>query len=204
MRLYHSPTTPFGRKVMVALMETGQAGDVEVVTVAGTPMDVGTMPVAQNPLGKIPALELDEGPALYDSRVICEYLIDLGKGASLLPASGAARWRVLTEQAMGDGMLDAALLARYEGAMRPEPLRWADWTRGQMEKIHSGLAVVNASAAGWGDAFDLGKITVACTLGYLDFRFASFDWRSQYPAAAAWFAKINARPSLQATLPPPA
>jgi glutathione S-transferase len=204
MKIFYSPASPYVRKCMVIALELGLADRIEKLAAAANPITRDQNIVAANPLGKVPTFITDDGQTLYDSRVICEYLIDLGKGASLLPASGAARWRVLTEQAMGDGMLDAALLARYEGAMRPEPLRWADWTRGQMEKIHSGLAVVNASAAGWGDAFDLGKITVACTLGYLDFRFASFDWRSQYPAAAAWFAKINARPSLQATLPPPA
>ena len=156
-----------------------------------------------NPLGKVPTLITDDGAALYDSRVICEYLNELGKGG-LVPASGAARWEVLTQQSLGDGILDAALLVRYEGAMRPEALRWSAWSSGQMEKVHSGLQAIEAGAEGWGDTLDLGKITLACALGYLDFRFGSLGWRAAYPKAAAWFARINARASMQATLPPPA
>jgi glutathione S-transferase len=133
MRLYHSPTTPFGRKVMVALMETGQAGDVEVVTVAGTPMDVGTMPVAQNPLGKIPALELDDGPALYDSRVICRFLDDRAGGKLYPPAPRL--WQTLTLEATADGMLDAAILMVYEARTRPEDKRFDGWVDAQWSKV---------------------------------------------------------------------
>jgi glutathione S-transferase len=200
MKIYHSPLSPYVRKCMVLAMELGLADRIEIIPGAANPITRDQNIVAQNPLGKVPTLVTDEGLALYDSRVICEYLNDLGQG-KLIPASGAVRWQVLAEQSLGDGMLDAALLARYENAMRPEALRWSEWTSGQLEKVHSGLAVIEANAAKWGETFDLGKITLACALGYLDLRFPTIDWRKQYPQAAAWFAKLNARASMQATVP---
>ena len=122
-------------------------------------------------------------------------------GGKLFPAGGAQRWQVLTEQSLGDGIHDAALLARYEGAMRPEPLRWADWTTGQLDKIHCGLAAIDAKADSLGDRVDIGTITMGCVLGYLDLRFDHLGWRQQHAKAAAWFARFNARPAMQATLP---
>jgi len=200
VKIFHSPASPYVRKCMVVALELGLADRIEILAAAANPVTRDQKVVASNPLGKVPTLVTDDGAVLYDSRVICEYLNDLGKG-QLLPASGAERWRVLTEQALGDGILDAALLMRYEAAMRPEALRWADWSRGQLEKVHSGLAVIDANAARWGDTLDLGKITLACALGYLDFRFGSLEWRARYANAAAWHARIDARASMQATLP---
>jgi glutathione S-transferase len=200
MKIYHSPLSPYVRKCMVVAIELGLADRIEIIPGAANPITRDQSIVAKNPLGKVPTLVTDDGMSLYDSRVICEYLNDLGHG-KLIPASGAARWQVLAEQSLGDGMLDASLLARYENAMRPEALRWSEWTSGQLEKVHSGLAVIEANAAKWGETFDLGKITLACALGYLDLRFPTIDWRKQYPQAAAWFAKFNARASMQATVP---
>ncbi len=200
MKIFHSPLSPYVRKCMVVALELGLAGRIEIVPGAANPIARDPSIVAKNPLGKVPTLLTGEGVALYDSRVICEYLNELGQG-KLLPATGAARWQILTEQSLGDGILDAALLARYENAMRPEALRWTQWTNGQLEKVHSGLAMIDAQADSWGDAFDLGKITIGCALGYLDFRFPTIDWRKQYPQAALWFAKFNSRASMQATIP---
>lgn len=200
MKIYHSPLSPYVRKCMVVAIELGLANRIEIIPGAANPITRDQNIVAKNPLGKVPTLVTDDGMSLYDSRVICEYLNDLGQG-KLIPASGAARWQVLAEQSLGDGMLDAALLARYENAMRPEALRWSEWTSGQLEKVHSGLAVIESNAAKWGETFDLGKITLACALGYLDLRFPTIDWRKQYPQAATWFAKFNARASMQATVP---
>jgi glutathione S-transferase len=203
VKLFYSPSSPYVRKCLVVALELGLADRIERLASAANPVTRDPNIVAINPLGKVPTLITDDGAALYDSRVICEYLNELGKGG-LVPASGAARWEVLTQQSLGDGILDAALLARYEGAMRPEALRWSAWSSGQMEKVHSGLQAIEAGAEGWGDTLDLGKITLACALGYLDFRFGSLGWHAAYPKAAAWFARINARASMQATLPPPA
>src|SRR3546814_16106441 len=107
---------------------------------------------------------------LFDSRVICEYLDSLHQGAKLFPA-GAARWRALRLQALGDGLLDAALLVRYEGFLRPEAKRWQDWADGQMLKVRGALADIEQLAPGFGDTLDIGTVSVACALGYLDFRY---------------------------------
>jgi glutathione S-transferase len=200
MKLFHSPSSPYVRKCLVVAHELGLADRIERLACAANPVNRDRSIVAVNPLGKVPTLITDDGTALYDSRTICEYLNALG-GGDLVPASGASRWRVLTEQALGDGILDAALLARYEGAMRPEPLRWAEWTAGQLDKVACGVAEIERQAASWDDALDLGRITLACALGYLDFRFAALDWRARAPNAAAWHARIAARPSMQATMP---
>ena len=137
MRLYHSPTTPFGRKVMVALLETGLMGDVTVVSATGTPLDPGSMPLDQNPLGKIPALVTDDGQPIYDSRVICRYIDDLA-GGRLYPKAPFL-WQTLTLEATADGILDAAILMVYESRIRPEEKRYPDWVEAQWAKITRAL-----------------------------------------------------------------
>lgn len=197
MRLYHSPTTPFGRKVMVLLLETGLTDRVEVVAVSGTPVAPGTMPVDQNPLGKIPVLVRDDGMALYDSRVICRYLDDLA-GAGLYGA-GDALWQTLTLEATADGILDAAILMVYEARIRPEDKRFDDWVEGQWAKVQRSLDMVEQRAMG---PLDMGQIALACALAYLDFRHDARNWRQGRPRLAAWNAEMAVRPSLQATRPP--
>jgi glutathione S-transferase len=200
MKLFHAPASPYVRKCMVVAHEHGLAEGLERLTAAAHPVNRDRNLVASNPLGKIPTLLTDEGVALYDSRVICEYLDDVG-GGGLFPVTGPARWRALAEQALGDGILDAALLVRYESTARPEALRWADWTAGQMDKIACGLATLEAAAPAFGERVDIGTITLGCVLGYLDFRFAQLAWRDGHPQAAAWFERFGARPSMQATQP---
>lgn len=200
MKLFYSGASPYVRKCMVVAHELGLAARIEHLPAAAHPVNRDQNIVRNNPLGKVPTLLTDDGTVLYDSRVICEFLNDLG-GGKLFPAGGAQRWQVLTEQSLGDGILDAALLARYEGAMRPEPLRWADWTTGQLDKIHCGLAAIDAKADSLGDRVDIGTITMGCVLGYLDLRFDHLGWRQQHAKAAAWFARFNARAAMQATLP---
>ncbi|MEZ5911002.1 MAG: glutathione S-transferase [Paracoccaceae bacterium] len=203
MRLFHSPTTPFGRKVMVLLMETGQAGDIEVVGSAGTPLDSAGMPTAQNPLGKIPALELDDGTAIYDSRVICRYL-DARAGGRLYPEAPGL-WRTLTLEATADGMLDAAILMVYETRLRPEDKRFAPWVEGQWAKVARALDALEAS---WTDhlngPLDMGAVAVGCALSYLDFRHGARHWRQARPKLAAWYGTFSQRDSMTATEPPPA
>ena len=200
MRLYHSPTTPFGRKVMVLLVETGQAGDVEVVSTSGTPIDPGTQPLDVNPLGKIPALALDDGTALYDSRVICRYLDDRAR-AGLYPESPRL-WRTLTLEATADGILEAAVLMVYEGRLRPEEIRFAPWVEGQWAKIARALDLMESR---WQDhlsgPLDMGQIALGCALSYLDFRHAARNWRQGHPRLAEWHAGLAARDSMKATEP---
>ncbi|WP_102225958.1 glutathione S-transferase [Acidimangrovimonas sediminis] len=201
MKLYHSPTSPYVRKVMVVLKETGQEGDVTLVPAAGTPIDPGTMPVAQNPLGKIPALERGDGPTLYDSRVICRFLDDRA-GAGLYPAAPRL-WDTLTLEATADGMLDAAILMVYEGRTRPPELHHAPWVEGQWAKIDRALDAIEARwMSHLHGALDMGQIAVGCALGYLDFRLDARGWREGRDQLAAWYSGILARPSMAATMPP--
>lgn len=200
MRLFHSPTTPFGRKVMVMLIETGQTADLEVVSASGTPVDPGSMPLATNPLGKIPVLELDDGTAIYDSRVICRFLDDRA-GGRLYPAKPRL-WRTLTLEATADGMLDAAILMLYETRVRPEDKRFDAWVEGQWAKI---ARTLDALEGRWMEhldgPLDMGQVGVACALSYLDFRHGARNWSDGHPRLAAWHEGFAARDSMMATEP---
>lgn len=201
MRLFHSPTSPYVRKVLVVLHETGQTGDVAIVPASGTPVDATHMPLTQNPLGKIPALERDDGPALYDSRVICRFL-DARARAGLYPAD-SRQWDTLTLEATADGILDAAILMVYEWRVRPENRRMPEWVEGQWAKVSRALDTLESRwISHLNGPLDIGQIAVGCALGYLDFRHADRAWREGRPALAAWDAAFAARPSMQATRPP--
>jgi glutathione S-transferase len=200
LKIFYSGASPFVRKCLVAAHELGLRDRIELLAGAANPINRDRTIVAANPLGKVPTLFTDDGAVLYDSRVICEYFDTLA-GGSLIPRAGPARWNVLTEQSLADGICDAAVLARYETALRPEALRWDDWTAGQLEKVTCALAELERRAGGFGDRVDVGTIAFGCALGYLDFRFASLGWRDKHPQAAAWFTRFDARPSMVATRP---
>jgi glutathione S-transferase len=203
MKLYYSPTSPYVRKVMILIHEAGLADRVELVPASGTPLDPGSLPLLQNPLGKVPVLGTVEGP-IFDSRVICRYLDDLA-GAGAYP-SGPALWRTLTLEAMADGILDAALLMVYEQRLRPEHLRFKPWSDAQWAKIARAL---DALEAGWITDLnttrhgcpEMGQIALAAALGYVDFRLYAQNWRDGHPLLAAWAEGFMARTSLQATAP---
>lgn len=201
MKLHSNPASPFGRKVKIVAHEAGLFERLTVMGAQLSPVSPNAAVVADNPLGKIPVLVLDDGTALYDSRVICEYLDTLHDGARLFPAEGQARWTALRLQALGDGMLDAAVGTRYETFLRPEPHRWPEWIEGQKLKVTRALDRLETEAGTFGERFDIGPITIACVLGYLDFRFAADVWRHGRPALAAWYERVAARPSMQATVP---
>jgi glutathione S-transferase len=200
MRLHHSPASPFVRKVSVVLHETGQDAAVERVAAIGTATDPGTLPLSVNPIGKIPCLERPDGPALYDSRVICRYLNDQA-GAKLYPAPPRL-WETLTLEATADGMMEAGVLMVYEVRLRPETARHAPWVEAQWRRIARAL---DALEARWlshlAGPLDIGQIAVACALGYLDLRHAAREWRDGHPGLAAWEARIRERPSMTATVP---
>lgn len=199
MKFFASPTSPFARKVSVLIEEAGLKG-IERLDVAGTPLEPGTMPLEQNPLGKIPALLLEDGRALYDSRVICRYL-DQHSAAGLYP-QGETLWDTLALEAMADGMLEAALLMVYESRLRPEELHYSPWVEAQWHKVARAL---DAAETTWQPhlhgPLDMGQLALAVALGYLDFRHAGRDWRQSRPTLAAWEAAIARRPSLIATVP---
>ena len=201
MQLFTSPTTPFGRKVMVQILESGLADRVDVQTVSGSPLDPGSMPLDQNPLGKIPALVPDGGGvAIYDSRVICRYL-DQHSGAGLYPV-GEALWPVLTLEATADGILEAALLMVYEDRLRPEGLRYEPWVDGQWAKAARALDAIEARWMGVLDGpMTMAHVALGVALGYLDFRHSGRNWRQGRPGLAAWDKGFAARPSMVQTRP---
>lgn len=201
MKLYYSPTSPYVRKVTVLALETGLDAKIERHALSTTPVNQHADVVQANPIAKVPTLVTDDGLHLFDSRVICEYLDGLHDKAKFFPASGKARWVALREQALGDGLLDAALLVRYEGFLRPEDKRWSDWSENQMKKVHGAMAEIETLSAGFNDRFDIGTLTLACALGYMDFRYGHIEWRKQYPKSAAFADRLFARPSFKATMP---
>lgn len=201
MQLYHSPTTPFGRKVMVLLHETGLLPRVQVIEASGTPLAPGNMPVDRNPLGKIPCLVREDGMAIYDSRVICRFLDEIARSG--LYGQGDALWKVLTLEATADGILDAALLMTYEARLRPEALRFPDWVEGQWAKIARALDHLEAHWMGHlAGPLDMGQVALGCALAYVDFRHGGRNWRAGRPKLTAWEAGFAQRPAMQATKPP--
>jgi len=187
VRLYSSALSPFGRKVRACAVARDIAAQVTVLPAmpAADPAEL----LAANPLGKIPALVTVDGIAIYDSRVICEYLDTVGDAAPMFPEHGRARWRALIQQGLADGIMDAAVLRRGESA-QPD-VRPATMDR-QRAKVARGLAALEGDPPH--QIVDIGVIAVACALGYLDLRFAHEPWRAAHPRLAAWFAEIAAHP----------
>ncbi|MEM7256408.1 MAG: glutathione S-transferase [Pseudomonadota bacterium] len=199
MKLFYNPASPFVRKVMVTAIECGLQDQIDIDALALTPVNPSDSLNAENPLGKIPSLVLDNGDTLFDSRVICEYLNELGHG-SLFPA-GEARWDNLRRQAMADGICDAGVLVRYETFARPQEKQWDHWIENQKLKFRRALQVLETDASSFAGKVDIGALSIAIALDYIDFRYADEDWRTECPALAEWHTSISARESLQQTRP---
>lgn len=199
MKLRHSPTSPFVRKVVWCAHELGLMDRIEVI-----PTDAwsrGTDLVAQNPLSKVPTLLLDDGEVLYDSPVICAYLDVLG-GNKLIPAVGDDHWRVRRLEALADGIMDAAVLVFVELNRRPEAQRWAAWIEDQRAAIRRSVDQLEEGVAELDGNIGLGQIAVATALAYLDLRGAIGEWRAEHPRLAEWFSQISARDGFAASAPP--
>jgi glutathione S-transferase len=199
MKLYHSPTSPYVRKVMLTLHVTGQLDDVELIAGSGTPLEPNDETIKFNPLGKIPCLITDDGMAIFDSRVICRYLDHRAKGG--LYPDGEALFPVLTAEALADGVIDAVLLTAYEWRLRPEEKRYQPWVDGQVAKVERGLAVLEQSDLILTGDVNAAKIATAAALGYVDMRLADLGWRDNCPKLAAWYAEIAQKPAMKATVP---
>jgi len=201
MELIWAGASPYARKVMIVAHELELADKIKTTDGSGTPVGPNATTTAYNPLGKLPCLVPDDGPAIYDSRTICQYLISQAPDQKLLP-EGGSRWQALTLESLGDGICDAAILIRYETVLRPESLRWNDWLDGQWGKIDRALDVAeNQWMAHLAGPFDLGHAAMGCALGYLDFRYEDRDWRASNPKLATWFESFSGRASAVATAP---
>jgi glutathione S-transferase len=194
MKLFFAAASPFVRKVLIAAHEFGLAGRIELVTEAVSPVSRNETVAAANPLGKIPALLLDDGSTLYDSRVIVDYL------GSLAGKERPRDWAAETRIALADGLMDAAVLLRYETFLRPADYRWPDWIAGQRAKIERALDALEADAPSADGNLAPEDFGVAAALGYLDLRFSEdILWRTGRPKLAAFMAAIAGRPSIKLT-----
>ena len=199
MKLYFSPASPFVRKVLVSANELGLDDRIERLACAVGVINRDREVVALNPLGQVPTLVTDDGAVLHDSRVICEYLDVVNGGGRLFPAAAGPRFRALLEQSVADGLLDAAVLGRQEVTQRPKDKSWDVWRNAQLAKIDSVLDHMEASSREFGDRSDIGPITTACALSYLDFRYPDLDWRTGRASLAMWFDAFSTRPSMVRT-----
>ena len=192
MILRSSPASPFGRKVRIAISLLGLEDKIEVrETDLNDPHDSIRV---QNPLGKVPALIVDDGTVYYDSRVILEYLDHLAGGGRIIPREAAARFAALRLQALCDGICDASLLQIYEDRYRPADKRVQSWLDRQAEKVTRGLAALEAAPPKLDPVPDVGQIALACALGYRDLRFGG-SWRKDPPRLLAWHDKFAAQVS---------
>ena len=199
MKLYWSSRSPYVRKVMICAHERGLAADIECVRSVVSLSQADPSVMRDNPLGKIPTLVLDDGQVLYDSAVICEYLDRLGRGPTLFPMDGEARWAALRRHALGDGMLDTLILWRAELA-KPAARQTPEWIATFALKIRNALDLIEAGADELMQTpFTIGHVAIAVALEYLDFRFAHLEWRNAHPRAAAASARFALRDSVQKT-----
>ena len=202
MKLYSASASPFARKVMVAAHELGLAGRIAVENVTTSPVAQNAALAAVNPLARLPTLLLEDGSALYDSRVILDYLDSLTGGGILIPKAGPERFAALRRQALAEGLLDTLVSLRYETALRPEAVRWPELVAAQFDRMGRALAAAESEAASLSvEKLGIAEIGFACLFGYLDLRFGDYDWRSRAPSLARWYQAVAERPSLMATTP---
>lgn len=197
MKLHYSPTSPYVRKVVACAIARGL--DERIQRVETNPHDSPPALLRDNPLSKVPCLVTEDGLALFDSPVICEYLDSVGDELPLFPPHGAARWRALKFQAIGDGIMDAAVIRRLEGMLPREAGRDGVIAR-QEARIMRTLDLLEADPPA--NHLDIGAITIACALGYLDLRYGEAQWREGRPKLAHWHEAMMARPELARTAPP--
>jgi glutathione S-transferase len=196
MKITASGASPYVRKVMACAIARGIDQQLEKWTITTTDPVLSN----SNPLGKVPTLINDEGVALFDSPVICEFLDSIGSAPALFPAAGPARWAALRLQAIGDGILDASQPRRREIALPQDEGRvgYIDLQRG---KVARAVDTLEKEAASLGALKTVGDIAVACALGYLDFRFANEPWRPGHPKLEAWYASVVGLPPMAKTAP---
>lgn len=200
MKLYYSPTSPYARKCRALIIEKSLERKIELAECM--PLDDPAELQALNPLGKVPALERDRGPALMDSPVICEY-IDTLTDENWIPRKGESRILVMRQQALADGLIDLTIGRRIE-RMRDETLQWDYWAGRWEAGIKRTLDQLDADRGQFERSVDLGALSVAVALCYLDLRYAELGWREQYPDLDAFAKRWCERESFKLTEPPAA
>jgi glutathione S-transferase len=199
MKLLYSATSPFVRKVSIVLIETGLSDRIE--NVPTNPWDPQSDLPAQNPIGKVPTLISAQGVEIFDSSVICEFLDNLHAGSKMFPIDAEGRITANQFQSLADGMMDAAVLGFIENSRRPKDRRWGEWSDRQLAAITRSLNWLEERHQTLNQTSDIGTISVACALGYLDFRFADLEWRRHHERLAEWFEQFAQRESIRATAP---
>jgi glutathione S-transferase len=201
MKLIGSLASPYVRKVRVVMAE--KKLDYELILENVWAPD--TTILQSNPLGKVPCLVMEDGGAMFDSRVIVEYLDTLTPVGKLIPPNGRERAEVKCWEALADGVLDAGLLIRLERTQRPPQQQSPEWIKRQMDKVTAGLKAMSAGLKDkpfcTGNHYTLADVAVGCALGWLSFRFPEIDWRDTYPDLAKLFDKLSERPSFKDTVP---
>ena len=190
MILYAAPASPFARKVRIVIEQLGLQQRVQIECPRVHPTELNHSYYQHNPLGKVPALKLESGLLLHDSLVICDYLGNLC-AAQIIASELEERAAQLTRHNIANGATEALLSLRYETVVRPEQLRWPDWIDGQWHKLVQAIHWFEENLPNSNQLMAIDDIALACLHGYLDFRFAEFDWREQVPELAQWFEKVN-------------
>lgn len=194
MKLYNTPTSPYGRKVLITIIEKGLDKKVEVLPARTPEAELDK----KNPLNKLPVLVTDDGEVIIESSLICEYLDEIGTGAKLFPTDSKTRRKIVQNQAVAQGVLDAVVLLRMEDRRKPE-LRSEEWVERQQKKIDLGIPFMEKLLAGLPEALNAAHITFACCLWFMDKHKVGGDWRKTAPKLGAWYDKLKTRPSFVAT-----
>lgn len=200
MKLTFSPASPFARKVRIAAIELGLIDKIELVPATLVPCQINEEYSRLTPLRKLPVLITDDGDPILDSGVIVEYLNELA-GGDLIPGHGPRSWRVKTDHALINGMLDAMVLCRYERIARPQELQSQAWYDDQWSRVWGGMARFESQPETLTGPFDLAQIGLVCVLGYADFRFSDCGWRKAFPRLDAFHQKMLERPSVTISAP---
>lgn len=198
MKLYYSPASPFVAKVLIIAHECGLADKIECIDTKVVPGNPNLEYSEQNPLRQIPALMTDDGVMIYDSFVICDYLIRLANNETLLPVSGPERTKILNMHALCNGATERAVQTRYETFARPEQFRWPEMIDDNFGRIKGTLALLEDNVKAFDGPFDISEAALVALLRYLDFRFSDLDWRTNYPKLVEPFESLNEMGCVQA------
>jgi glutathione S-transferase len=200
MKLYGETISPFVRMCLVTAHEAGLGEKLMHVREKVNPTAVNPTLAALSPIGKVPVLETDHGHGLYDSRVIIEYLCHVAGNSKLIPDDGVKRFRILTLQALGQGLAEAGVATRYEIAARPQGLQWEDWLKRARTRMTAALDDLEANWMAVLPDLNVGSIAVAVALSYLDYRLPDFGWKDGRPRLVAFHHSFEQRSSMKATV----